>query len=393
MRSLVAVFVAALVLLYTAVAFLLFVQDRWALDLPSDVEPGEVQNPAVALALVQTRFEANRFREEELELLRRALQQAPSFYEPSFLLATFHASRLSEPSKARAAYEAAVARYPANGRLQLAYGTWLLESRASLDGWTSLEEPGALRDPLPDAELHLKAAMALEPELAWAALSALARNRVPPARWGALVPDHPLARTHLLDALFQAEQLDFVWESLGEDLLSSRDPNVLRRVVYWGLEGDRPEIALRAASTWKGLIEESGEGTSLVEPVLLVYRAHVALGREEEAYEAFSTTLEEVETRFGAGSRASLELMCAMGEEYLRRGRIVTAEAIFQQAVSRRSTHAPALLGLARTLRQAGAHAEAVKRYEEVVRLEPENSSARQELASLLAKGLEEERR
>jgi tetratricopeptide (TPR) repeat protein len=180
---------------------------------------------------------------------------------------------------------------------------------------------------------------------------------------------------------------------LGEDLLSSRDPNVLRRVVYWGLEGDRPEIALKAASRWKSLVEESGEGTSLVEPVLLLSRAHIALGREEEAYDAFSATLEGVEAKFGAESRASLELLCAMGEEYLRRGRIVTAEAVFQQAVSRRSTYAPALLGLARTLRQSGADAEAVKRYEEVVRLEPENSSARQELASLLAKGLKETRR
>jgi len=287
----------------------------------------------------------------------------------------------------RAAYEAAVARYPANGRLQLSYGTWLLESRASLDGWRSPEEPAVLRDPLPDAELHLKTAMALEPELAWAALGALSRNRVPPTRWGALVPDHPIARTHFLDALFQAGQLDAVWESLGEDLLSSRDPNVLRRIVYWGLEGERPEIALRAASSWKSLVEESGEGPNLLEPVLWVSRAHLALGQEEEAYDALAATLETVEARFGATSRSSLELLCAMGEEYLRRGHVVTAEALFQQAVSRRSSYVPALLGLARSLRQTGDDLEAVKRYEEVLRLEPDNASARQELMALLAKG------
>jgi len=386
MRRLVAVLLAALVVLYGAVAFHLFVQERWALDIPTAVDPSRIENPEIALGLVQTRFDANRFREEELELLRRALRQAPSFYQPSFLLATFHASRLSEPAKVRAAYEAAVARYPANGRLQLSYGTWLLESRSSLDGWASPGEPGVLRDPLPDAELHLKTAMALEPELSWPALGALARNRVPSTRWGALVPDHPLARTHFLDALFQAGQLDAVWESLGEDLLSSHDPSVLRRIVYWGLEGDRPEIALRAASSWKSLVEESGEGT-LLEPVLWVFRAHLALGQEEEAYDALATTLERVEAKFGATSRASLELLCAMGEEYLKRGHVVTAEALFQQAVSRRSSHVPALLGLARTLRQAGDDREAVKRYEEVLGLEPENASARQELASLLARG------
>ena len=65
---------------------------------------------------------------------------------------------------------------------------------------------------------------------------------------------------------------------------------------------------------------------------------------------------------------------------------MVTAEALFQQAVSRRPAYVPALLGLARSLRQTGDDLEAVKRYEEVLRLEPENASARQELKSLLAK-------
>jgi tetratricopeptide (TPR) repeat protein len=287
----------------------------------------------------------------------------------------------------RAAYEAALARYPANGRLQLSYGIWLLESRASLEGWRIASEPQRLRDPLPDAEAHLRRAMALEPELSWAALRALSRNRVPASRWGALVPGDPLARTHLLDALFQAGELDSVWEFLGEDLLSSSDPNVLRRIVHWGLEGERPDIALRAAESWKKIVESRGEGPDLLEPVLWVSRAHLALGREDAAYDALAAALEKMESKFGATSRASLELLCAMGEEYLSRGHVVTAEALFQQAASRRSSYVPALLGLARSLRRAGDDLEAVKRYEEVLRLEPDNASARQELASLLAKG------
>jgi tetratricopeptide (TPR) repeat protein len=387
MLRLVAVAFAALVVVYGAVAVHLFVQERWALESPPGLDPSRIQNPEVAIGLVQGRFEANRFREEELELLRRALIQAPSFYQPSFLLATFHAGRFSEPAKVRAAYEAAIERYPANGRLQLAYGTWLLESRASLEGWRSAEEPGALRDPLPDAEIRLKTAMALEPELSWPALRALSRNRVPPTRWGALVPDHPLARTHFLDALFQAGEVDAVWESLGEDLLASRDPHVLRRIVRWGLEGDKPEHALRAAERWKSLVEDSSEGSSLIEPVLWISRAHLALGREEEAYDALASALQEVESRFGETSRASLELLCAMGDEYSKRGRVAVAESLFQQAVSRRSSYVPALLGLARTLRRAGDDLEAVKQYEEVLRLEPDNGFARNELASLLAKG------
>jgi tetratricopeptide (TPR) repeat protein len=229
--------------------------------------------------------------------------------------------------------------------------------------------------------------MALEPELSWPALRALSRNRVPPTRWGALVPDHPLARTHFLDALFQAGEVDAVWESLGEDLLASRDPHVLRRIVRWGLEGDKPEHALRAAERWKSLVEDSSEGSSLIEPVLWISRAHLALGREEEAYDALASALQEVESRFGETSRASLELLCAMGDEYSKRGRVAVAESLFQQAVSRRSSYVPALLGLARTLRRAGDDLEAVKQYEEVLRLEPDNGFARNELASLLAKG------
>ena len=388
MRRLVAVLLAALAVLYGGVALHLFVQERWAVEIPSALDPDSVQNPEVALGLAQTRFEANRFREEELELVRRALRQAPSFYQPSFLLATFHASRLDKPEAVRAAYQAALARYPANGRLQLSYGTWLLESRASLDGWRSASEPGVLRDPLPEAEGRLRTAMELEPELSWTALRALARNRVPPSRWGALVPEHPRARAHLLDALFQAGELDSVWESLGEGLLSSRDPNVLRRIVHWGLEGERPEIALRAAESWKNLVEQSrGDGPDLLEPVLWVSRAHLALGQEEAAYDALAGTLERVEAKFGATSRTSLELLCAMGEEYLRRGHVVTAEALFQQAVSRRSSYVPALLGLARSLRRAGDDLGAVNRYEEVLRIEPDNVPARRELTSLLAKG------
>jgi Tfp pilus assembly protein PilF len=387
MRRFVAVLLAALAVLYGVVAFHLFVQENWALALPPALDPDEIRNPEVALGLAQSRFDANRFREEELELVERALSQAPSFYEPSFLLATFYASRMERPETVRAAYEAAVARYPANGRLQLAYGTWLLESRGSLDGWRSASEPGALRDPLPEAETHLRSAMELEPELSWAALRALSRSRVPASRWGALVPDHPLARTHLLDALFQAGELDSVWQSLGEDLLSSSDPNLLRRIVHWGLEGERPDIALRAAENWKKLVESRGEGPGIQESVLWVSRAHLALGQEEAAYDVLATTLDQVESRFGAASRTSLELLCAMGEEYLRRGHVVVAEALFQQAVARRSSYVPALLGLARSLRRTGDELEAVKTYEEVLRLEPDNASARQELASLLAKG------
>jgi tetratricopeptide (TPR) repeat protein len=128
-----------------------------------------------------------------------------------------------------------------------------------------------------------------------------------------------------------------------------------------------------------------GDGSKIVEAALWVSRAQIASGDETGAYEALATTLESVETRFGHESRASLELLCAMGEEYATRGQLVLAESLYREAASRRSSYAPALLGLARTLRRAGSDLDAVEQYEQVLRLEPDNDSAREELKALLA--------
>ncbi|HEY7699952.1 MAG TPA: hypothetical protein VIE88_16125, partial [Vicinamibacteria bacterium] len=76
MRRLLAFPLAGLAVLYGAVAVHLFIQEKWVLDTPPTLDPDEVRNPEVALGLAQSRFERNRFREEELELVLRALRQA-----------------------------------------------------------------------------------------------------------------------------------------------------------------------------------------------------------------------------------------------------------------------------------------------------------------------------
>jgi tetratricopeptide (TPR) repeat protein len=387
MRKLFALSLAAVVLSYAAGAVYLFRQERWVDELPASVDPHDIEHPDAILALLQSRFAANRFRDEELELVRRALLQAPSFYQSPFLLATFHAGRLESPDRVRAAYEAAVSRYPANGRLQLAYGIWLLESRGDLQAWVRPENPNELHDPLPEAEACLKRAMELEPELSWQALSALSRNRVPSERWGALVPNHALARTSLLDALFQEGRVAEVWAALERGELPSDRPEILRRIVHWGLEGDAPAVALDAALRWKTLVESRrGEGPDLFEPTLWIARAHLALGDSASAYDALEATLQRVESKFGPSSRLSLDFLCAMGEEYLRKGQLATAEALFRQAASRSPSHVPALLGLARSLGQSGDEEGALSHYEEALELEPGNDAARRELTTLLAK-------
>lgn len=385
MRKLLAVAVTALALVYGAGAFEIFIQERWAEDLPPPGDVDSVRHPEAILALTQTRFASNRYRDEELRLVGKAFREAPSFYQPPFLLAIYRANRSEAPDEVRRAFDVAVSRYPANGRLQLAYGTWLLESRTSLEGWVDPASPGVLRDPLPSAEKHLAEAMRLEPELAWNALRELARFRVAPSRWTALVPDAPIARTHLLDALFQAGELEAVWASLREGTLPGDDPNVLQRIVHWGLDGNRPEVALDAALRWKALVEHAqGEGGDLLQPTLWASRAYFALGQDEAAYELMASTLEKVEAKYGTSSRTSLQFLCAMGEEYLRRGNLVTAESIFTQAVSTDPAHVPALLGLARSLNRSGDHEGALERYQQALRLDPANDQVRKEAKSLL---------
>jgi Tfp pilus assembly protein PilF len=395
MRKLLAVAVTALVVLYGMAAFDIFIQERWVEDLPPVGEMESVRHPEAVLALAQQRFATNRYRDEELRLVRKAFHEAPSSYQPPFLLAMFRANRSEAPGKVRHAFDVAVSRYGANGRLQLAYGAWLLESRTSLEGWADPDDPGRLRDPLPSAERHLAEAMRLEPELTWEALRELARYRVAPRRWAALVPDAPIARTHLLDALFQAGELDAVWASLREGTLPADDPSVLRRIVHWGLDGKRPDVALDAALRWRALVEESraqaksqpgsrGAGSDLLEPTLAASRAYFALGDDEAAYELMSSTLEKVEAKYGTSSGTSLQFLCAMGEEYLNRGNIVTAESIFTQAVSASPTHVPGLVGLARTLKRSGDLEGALERYQEALRIDPSNDKVRQETRSLL---------
>jgi tetratricopeptide (TPR) repeat protein len=229
--------------------------------------------------------------------------------------------------------------------------------------------------------------MELEPDLSWRALSALSRNRIETSRWSALVPDSPLARTNLLDALFQAGDVETVWEALRTGALPSDDSNILRRIIHWGLEGNRPELALEAALAWQSEVERSkGAGPDVFTPALWVVRSHLALDDPAAAYESLMATLDRVESSSGVSHRSSLEFLCSMGDEFLRHKLAATAEVLYLQAASRSPSYVPALLGLARTLAQSGDYERAIDQYEEALRLEPSNESAARELKLLLVK-------
>ena len=110
-------------------------------------------------------------------------------------------------------------------------------------------------------------------------------------------------------------------------------------------------------------------------------------GEEPEASNRIlEEALSSVETKFGPSSRVTLDALCALGSEYLSRGQTFSAESFYAQAVSRAPSYVPALLGLARSLSRSGDAEGAILRYEEVLRLEPENQSARYELRRALVR-------
>jgi tetratricopeptide (TPR) repeat protein len=382
--------VTALAAVYVVGAVYFFRQERWARD-PSRVPPApeavdRVRHPDAVLGALHDRFARQRFGESELALVKLALDQAPSFYQAPYFLASYHASRLENPATVRAAYEAAVDRYPANGRLHLAYAIWLLESRGSLAGWRDPDDPTGLRDPLELAEAHLARSMELEHDLSWRALQALRAHRVPPERWVALTPDDALSQRHLIDALFRAEHYD-IGVTLVRDIAANADIDTLKRATKLALDGGRAELALDLGLRWRTLVDgERGADPRSVAPALAVSRAYVALGDSEASNRVLEETLVSLETKFGPTSRVTLDALCELGNEYLSRGQTFSAESFFAQAVSRSPSYVPALIGLGRSLARAGELDRAILRYEEALGIDPDNQVARNELRQALAR-------
>ncbi len=381
----------ALAVVYAAGALYFFQQEQWARDPSSayteDIDLDRVRHPEAVLGVLQERFARQRFGELELSLVGEALEQAPSFYQSPFFLATYHSSRLESPATVRAAYEAALDRYPANGRLHFSYAIWLFESRRSLDGWQDPGDPTRLRDPLKLAEAHLERGMELERDLSWRALEALETYRIPPERWVSLTPDDALSRRHLMDALFLGEHYDTGLELVRDNVAASADVNMLRHATVLALDGDRPELALEAGLKWQTVLESKrGATAQSIDPALAISRAYVALGEAEASNRVLEETLSSVEAKFGPSSRVTLDALCVLGNEYLSRGQTFSAESFYAQAVSRAPSYVPALLGLARSLSRSGDVEGAILRYEEVLRLEPENKSVRRELKNALVR-------
>jgi len=387
MRSLLALFVAALSAFYAAGALYLFQQERRARDPLelSEEDVARLRHPDALLGALQDRFDAQHFGPSELALAYRALGEAPAFYQTPFFIAVYHANRFENVPAIRSGFEAAVERYPANGRLHVAFATWVLESRTSLSGWQDPDAPGSLKDPLPVAEKHMLRGMELEPELTWPALEALRVHRIPPERWVALTPSAPLAQRHLLDALLAGRHYEVGFALLRERLEGSRDPGLLRTAAQMGLEGGDFDLALDAAQRWQAVLETGrGPRSSSLEPALLISRTYAELGDREQSDRVLEETLARVEEKYGSSGRITLELLCSLGDEYGRRRQWLSAESFYGQALSRNSAFVPALYGLAVARRRSGDRESAIEAFESVLRIDATHQQARAGLKKLL---------
>jgi tetratricopeptide (TPR) repeat protein len=297
------------------------------------------------------------------------------------LLAAYHANRLEEPERTRAAFEATLERYPANGRLHLAYAQWLWTSPSIPPGqWGSR---AGLRDldVATVAEEHLATAIRLEPDLTGQGLELLRRQQVPPERWVEIFPDQKSVRWELLKGFAEAGRQREAVTLLKETIDDWNDIAHLRQAAFWALEWGDAGFALEAARLWQEAERRpGGSKTSYYQAGLFLAKAHLELGETDEAFRVFRAALGEV----GASSPVGLDLLCSMANEYYRRGQVVLAQSLFTEATAGSPNHVPSRLGLARTSRRMGNDLEAVEHYQKVLQLEPDNAAAEKELGELL---------
>jgi tetratricopeptide (TPR) repeat protein len=319
-----------------------------SLEAARSLPPSELEHPEATLALIRDAMEERDFSPRVGELVERSREQVPSFYQPPAYQATYYAARLEEPARTREGYEAALARFPANGRLHLDYARWLLMAPSVLPGVVEARDA---------AEEQIRLALGLEPDLTPDALETLGRYGVPSEHWPDIVPDTIDARRLMVSALARAGHRDEALSYLRPLLARTEEVRHQRQAAYWALSWGDPELALEAVKLWQANRDRTGFEPQ--EPGLLAARAHLRLGEMDAAYDVFRSTLNDV----GPSSSAGLKLLCGMGEEYRR-----------------------LLLGLARLHRQQGNDRQAITYYRKILRVEPENAAATNELMSVLAR-------
>jgi Tetratricopeptide repeat len=297
-------------------------------------------------------------------------------------MAAFYANRLERPEVIRKSFEAALERFPSNGRLHLTYSEWLLTPRPTAPYRAFRAEDESL-PPEAERELaltHIDTALGLEPELTREALRMLLRFRVPEPIWAERLPPTDETLQLVLETVDRTEANPEARRSLLQDSLARGSALPLfRSIAYYAERWGETTIALDAAGRWRRAALDEGASGEIVKATTAAARLHLAANDGDRAYELTRSTISLVEER-GLPSETTLVLLCNVGDEYLNRGQTAMAQGLFSEAAAISRFHVPAVLGLARAYRAAGDLASARSELERALALDPSNETARRQL-------------
>ncbi len=338
-------------------------------------------HPEANLRILREAIETHDYTDRLLPHLERSLEEAPSFYQAPLLMAAFYANRLERPELTRRSFEAALSRFPSNGRLHLTYAEWLLTPRATAPYRAFRNEAGPESRGL--ALDRLESATALEPDLTRQALGFMLRFQVPVGEWADRLPRSEATQALILDTVDRAPGDREVRDRLLTEFLETASTIELsQRVAYYAEKWGESELALQAETKWREAAVAAGEGREIVRATVAAARRLLAAGDSEGAYRLLRETLTLMEER-SLPSENSLELLCRVADEYRNRRQHAMAQGLYSEAVALSPYYASARIGLARNYRSLGDLENSRRELEEVMGFDPSNADAARELQEL----------
>lgn len=372
-------FVSLTVILYGLAAFESYREEVRAREevAAGTMDGGEPsRHPEANLRRVRNAFASQEYTDDLKPYLERALSQVPTFYQPPFLLAAFYANRIERPDVIEDGFEAAIARFPSNGRLHLTYAQWLLTPRTTAPYRAYAGSGVDDRNPGERAMTHITRATTLEPDLVRHALELLLRFRIPVSTWLDVLPDEEPTHSLTLEAADRAEpEPEIRRELLATYLSRAETTRTLRSLAFFGRKWEQEDIALRASGRWHRIALARGTGSELTSATLVLVRDCLDMSQSDRAYTVLRTSLSALAERNLAEDHAAL--LVGAGNTYLARGRIAMAEGLFTEAVTLFPYHANAHLGLAHSYQRANDTENALHELRRALALDPENSQAR----------------
>lgn len=339
------------------------------------------RHPEANLRVLRNAIAANEYTDRLLPHLERSLEEAPSFYQPPLLMAAFYANRLERPDLTRRSFEAALARFPSNGRLHLTYAEWLLAPRASLPYRVYRAEGGPESRSL--ALERLETATTLEPELTRQALDLMLRFQVPVAEWAERLPRSETTKSLMLDTVDRTPgDRNIRARLLSEFLDTASTTELQKRIVTYAERWGEPDLALEGAVKWRETSIAAGDGQEIVRATVTVGRHLLGSGESDRAYGLLRETLATLSER-SLPTEHALQLLCLLADEYRNLRQYAMAQGLYSEAVALSPYSARGYLGLSRNYRALGDLENARRELDEVIEFDPSNADAARELEVL----------